>query len=97
MVVYTICGRVLAKFQEARAVVYADDGYIKTKLNVVLQVLVELKTVFKTDAGLELNVSKTSILPKVTTVQDVFDMTPTIMQATPSLAHLTNDLLVGSF
>ncbi len=26
--------RVLAKFQEARAIVYADDGYIKAKLSI---------------------------------------------------------------
>ena len=44
-----------------------------------LQVLAELKDVFKTDAGLELNVSKTSILPKGVTDQVVFDMSQTIM------------------
>jgi len=48
-------------------VAYADDGYIKVKLSVALQVLAELKAFFKADAGLELNVSKTSILPKGTT------------------------------
>jgi len=31
---------------------------------VALQVLAELKAVFKEDAGLELNVSKTSMLPR---------------------------------
>ena len=82
-------GRVLAKFQEARAVAYADDGYINAKLSVALQVLAELKAVFKADAGLELNVSKTSILPKGVTVQAAFDMTQTIMQATPNIAHLS--------
>ena len=54
-------GRVLAKFQEAQTVECADDGYIKGKLSVVLQVLAELKHVLKQDAGLELIVSKTSI------------------------------------
>jgi hypothetical protein len=88
-------GRVLDKFQEARAVVYADDGYIKTKLSVAIQVLAEVKVVFKTDAGLELNVSKTSILPKGVTTQTVFDMTQTIMQATPTLGH--HDVLLDSF
>ena len=43
---------------------YVDDRYIKTKLNVVLQVLAEFKHALKQDADLELNVSKTSILPK---------------------------------
>ena len=60
-------------------------------------VLAELKAVFKADAGLELNVSKTSILPKVVTAQAAFDMAQTIMQATPSLTHLSNDVLLDSF
>jgi hypothetical protein len=63
LTIHQMWGRVLAKFQEARAVAYADDGYIKAKLSVALQVLAELKAVFKADAGLELNVSKTSIVP----------------------------------
>jgi hypothetical protein len=45
-------------------IAYTDDGYIKAKLNVALQVLTDLKHVFKEDAGLDLNVSKTSILHK---------------------------------
>ena len=55
-------------------VAYVDDGYIKTKLIVALQVLTVLKSVFKADAGLELNVSKTVILPKDITQQAVFDV-----------------------
>jgi hypothetical protein len=59
-------------------------------LSVALQVLTELKAVFKADAGLEINVSKTSILPsKGVTVQTAFDMTQTIMQATPTIVHLS--------
>jgi hypothetical protein len=53
LTIHHLWGRVLGKFQEARAVVYVDDRYIKTKLSVVLQVLAELKTVFKSDTGLE--------------------------------------------
>ena len=45
-------------------VAYADDGYIKAKLSVAMQVLEELQRVLKEDAGLELNVAKTSVLPK---------------------------------
>ena len=40
--------------------------------------------------------SKTSILPKGVTAQTVFDMAQTIMQATPSLAHLSNDFLLDN-
>jgi hypothetical protein len=64
---------------------------------VTLQVLSTFKSVFKTDGGLELNVSKTTILPKGTTAQAAFDMAQTIMQATPTQAHLTNDVLLDSF
>jgi hypothetical protein len=73
LTVHHLWGRVLAKFPEARAIAYADDGYIKAKLSIALQVLAELKAVFKAHAGLELNVSKTSILPKGTTAQAAFD------------------------
>ena len=97
LTIHHLWGRVLAKFPEARAIAYADDGYIKAKLSIALQVLAELKAVFKADAGLELNVAKTSILPKGVTAQAAFDMAQTIMQATASLAHLRNDFLVDSF
>jgi hypothetical protein len=62
-------GRVLEQFQEVGT--YVDDGYIKTKLSVVLHVLAELKHVLKEDADLELNVAKTSVLPKGTTVPPI--------------------------
>jgi hypothetical protein len=67
LTVQDIWGRVLAKFQGPRAVAYADDGYIKGRLSVALQVLAELKRVLKEDAGLELHISKAAILPKAIT------------------------------
>ena len=97
LTIHHLWGRVLAKFQEARAVAYTDDGYIKVKFSVALQVLAELKAVFKADAGLELNASETSILPKGITAQAAFDMAQTIMEATPTIAHLSNDVLLDSF
>jgi hypothetical protein len=60
-------------------------GYIKAKLSVALQVWAELKLVLKEDAGLELNVSKTSVLPKGVTQQAAFDAAQKIIHATPSL------------
>ena len=59
LTIHHLWGRVLSKFPGARAVAYADDGYIKAKLSVALQVLAELKRIFKEDAGLELNIHKT--------------------------------------
>ncbi len=87
----------LAKFPEARAIAYADDGYIKAKLSVALQVLAELKRVLKNDAGLELNLSNTDFLPKGVTQQAAFDAAQTIINASPTLVHLSADVLLASF
>jgi hypothetical protein len=53
-------------------VTYDDDGYIKGKLSVEIQVLTELKRLLKEDAGLELNVNKTSVLPEGVSQQTTF-------------------------
>ena len=82
---------------KARAIAYADDGYIKAKLSVALQVLAELKAVFKEDAGRQLNVSKTSILPKGVTQKVAFDVAQSIITASPALTHLSADLALASF
>ena len=44
LTIHHLWGRVLAKFQETRTISYSDDGYIKAKLNVTLQVLTEPET-----------------------------------------------------
>jgi hypothetical protein len=90
-------GRVLAKFQGGRAVAYADDGYIKGKLSVALQVLAELKRVLKEDAGLELNISKTDIPPKAITQQAMFDVAHGSINGTPQLTQLSAEVSLDSF
>ena len=97
LTIHHLWGRVHSKFPGARAVAYADDGYIKTKLSVALQVLAELKRVLKEDAGLELNVAKTSVLPKGITKQEAFDAALKIVGASPTLTHLTGDVVLASF
>ena len=74
LTIHHLWGRALSKFPGARAVAYADDGYIKAKLSVALQFLAELKRIFKEDAGLELNIHKTSVLPKGVSQQAAFDV-----------------------
>ena len=96
LTVHHIWGRVLAKFQGARAVAFADDGYIKGKLSVVLQVLAELKRVLKEDAGLELNISKTVILSKDITQQTIFDVAHAFINITPQLSQLNGELSLDS-
>jgi hypothetical protein len=90
-------GRDLAKFKEAWAIAYADDGYIKAKSSVALQVLAELKRVLKEDTGLQLNVSNTSVLPKGTTQQAVFDVAHNNINASPAMTHLSGDVSLASF
>ena len=72
--IHHLWGRVLTKFPEDRTVANGDDGYIKTKLSVSLQVLVEMKRILKEDTGLELNVVKTSVLPKGISQQEAVDV-----------------------
>jgi hypothetical protein len=63
---------------------------------VTLQVLTEV--VFKEDAGLELNVVKTVILPSdVVTRQVVFDVTHNIITVSPTLTHLRTEIALDSF
>jgi hypothetical protein len=62
-----------------------------------VQVLGDLKRVLKEEAGLELNVSKTSILPKGTTHQSVFEVAHIFIVASPTLTHLSGDISLDSF
>ena len=63
--VHHLWGRTLNKqHQDACAVAYADDGYIKANLSVALEVLSDVKHVIKEDAGLDLNFDKTKIVVK---------------------------------
>ena len=82
-------GPTLAKHnQDACAVTYADDGYIKAKLSVALEVLSDIKQVLKEDAGLALN-DRTKILVKGISVADAHAADQRLLIADPSLAHLS--------
>ena len=60
--------------------------------------MAELKAVFKEDAGLELNVATTAILPaKGFTQQAAFDVAHSIIAASSALTHLRADTAVDSF
>ena len=83
LTIHHLWGLVLAKFTEARTIVYVDDGYMKTKLIVTLQVLSELKRVLKEDVDLQLRISKTTVLPKGVSQEDVFDESQTITNVNP--------------
>jgi hypothetical protein len=58
---------------------------------------VELKCVLKEDAGMDLNVSKTSILNKHITQQSVFDVSYRFITASPALTQFSGDITLVSF
>ena len=84
-------------YPQIRVFSYTDDGYIRTKLSVTLQVLSDLKYVLKEDAGLKLNVYKMVILTKVITQQFLFDTSLNIITPTPSLTTLNGNVSLVSF
>jgi hypothetical protein len=96
-----IWGHVLPKFQGTRTVTYPDDGYIKGKMSETLQVLPEFTLVLKEDAGLELNISKTDILPEAIaqchTHQVIFDVAHGFINDTPQLTQLSGGISLDSF
>ncbi len=72
---------------------YADDGYIKAKLSVALEVLSDIKHVLKEDAGLSLNFdstqkSKTKFLVKGISAADAHAAAMRMLAANPSLDRL---------
>ncbi len=76
---------------------YADDDYVKYKLSVTFQVLTELKHVLKEDDVLDLNVNKTTVLPKGDTPQSGFNTAHGIINTSPTLGHLSGDVALDSF
>ena len=59
--------------------------------------LAELKHVLKEDAGLELNISKTVILPKVITQEAIFDVDHDFINVTPELTQISGEVSLDSF
>jgi hypothetical protein len=88
--VHHLWGRNLNKnHQDACAVAYANDGYIKAKLSVALELLLDIKHVLKEDAVLDLNFDKTKILVKGISAADAHAAAQHMINADLSLAHLS--------
>lgn len=88
--IHHLWGRTLEKHQQdACAVAYADDGHIKTKLSVALEVLLDRRDVLRKDAGLDLNFGKTQILVKGISAADEYAAVQRMLAADPSVLHLS--------
>jgi hypothetical protein len=59
--------------------------------------LSDLKHVLKEDAGLDLNISKTSVLPKGVTQETEFDVAHRIINDNSTWTPLTEDVSLDSF
>ncbi len=83
--IHHLWGRTLAKhYQDACAVAYAHDGYIKA---VALEVLSDIKHILREDVGLDLN-DKTKILVKGISAAETHTAAQRLVTTDPSLAHL---------
>ena len=97
LTIHHLWGRTFDKHnQESCAVAYADDGYIKAKLSVALEVLSDIKLVLKEDTGLDIN-DKTKILVKGITAAEAHAAAQRLLTAHPSLAHLGPLLIPKAF
>jgi hypothetical protein len=88
LTIHNLWGHVLAKYPQARALAYADDGCINARMRVALQVLADLQHFLKEDAGLDLNISKTQRIIYHNSV-----LTP--LNADVSLASFCPDGFIG--
>jgi hypothetical protein len=77
--------RKLTEYPQVRALAYDDDGYIKLKMSVGTPGpgVSDLKYIRKKNSGLDLNVSKTSILPKDISQQVACDVEPRMIPPAP--------------
>ena len=60
----------MERYQHARALAFADDGYIHSELKDCLLILAELKHAFKEDCGLDLQLGKCKIFLKGMPIED---------------------------
>ena len=97
LVTLHLWGRIFQKFPELKGLAYADDGSIIGPLSKVLTLISELKPVFKQDANLDFNLSKTKILAKGTSAQHVFDRAKFFLQVNPDLHEIADDFTLDMF
>ena len=95
--IHHLWGRTLMQHPRARAVAYADDGYIKAPLSVALHVLAALKDTFHDDAALDFNMFKTNILVKGISAQAAHAAAHRHIATHPALNTFSNSLALNVF
>ena len=86
-----------AKYPQARVSAYDDDGYIKGKMRIGLEVLADLKCVLKKDGGVEVKVCKTWMLGNGMRQQAACHVAQEMIKNKRTLATLSRNLALASF
>ena len=70
LAIHPVWCRVMQRYNTARAVAFADDGYVYDDLQVTLRAFADLKKHFQEDLDLTLNVSKCKLYLKGLTIEE---------------------------
>ena len=89
---YPVWSRVMARHAKARAVAFADDGYIHDDLLNALMVLADLRSAMKEDLDLDFQLRKCKVYVKGCTLQEARDKVKEYIDNNAQLACLS-DLL----
>ena len=87
-------GRIMQRHRQARAVAFADDGYIDADLKEFLLLLAELKQAFKEECGLELQLSKCKLYIKGMSLADARQLVRDTIEQEPRLSAISDMLHV---
>jgi len=90
--IHPVWGRVMSRYQRARALAFADDGYIHSELKDCLLILAELKHAFKEDCGFDLKLGKCRIFLKGMPIEEARSIVRDTIDA-DQCQHTLHDML----
>ena len=90
--IHPVWARVMDRHPRARALAFADDGFVRTDLFECLHILAELKRAFKEDLDLDICLPKCKIYIKGLGIEDAREEVRRLMDADPAI-HGLKDIL----
>jgi hypothetical protein len=90
--IHPVWARVMARHHRARALAFADDGFVRASVVECLQILAELQTAFKDDAKLDICLPKCKLYIKGLTLEEAQEEVLKAVEADPAL-HSLKDIL----
>ena len=90
--IHPVWARVMARHPNARALAFADDGFVRSSLLECLHILAELKSAFKEDLDLDICLPKCKIYIKGARLQDAQEEVRRFLEADPAL-HCLKEIL----